>query len=333
VIPRLARRLKSVSAVRHQPPSRLALAGTLAFALSTGVLAQDQASAPAPQATFRGGVEAVAVSVTIRDSRGRVVRDLAKEDFEILDSGVRAPITDFFAGEGPISLAVLMDVSGSMAVGGNMARAREAVSMLTAALLPMDEVAFFTFDSKLQQVVPFTTDLSRISQASLTGRPWGVTSLFDSIKETAELVAERANRHRALLVITDGVDTASRLTPTEVSGVASSIDVPVYLMSVVTPSDHTGDELAAVTEESRTRSATLADLARWTGGDMRMVSRSTQTQLAVQDLVTELRHQYVVSFEPGTKPGWHPIEVRVRKRDMFAHTRGGYVADPARSGN
>jgi VWFA-related protein len=326
--------------VRQQPPTPCLIAGALALALSTGALAQVQTPATEPpgagapaQATFRGGVEAVAVSVTIRDSRGRVVRDLAREDFEILDSGLRAPITDFFAGEGPISLAILMDVSGSMSVGGNIARAREAVALLTAAFQPMDEAAFFTFDSKLQQVIPFTTELGRIRQASLDGRPWGVTSLFDSIKETAEIVAQRANRHRALLVITDGVDTASRLTPTEVSGIASSIDVPVYLMSVVTPTDHSGEELAAVTDEGRSRSATLADLARWTGGDMRVVSRPAHTQQAVQDLVTELRHQYVISFEPGTRPGWHPIEVRMRKKDMFAHTRGGYVADPARSGN
>jgi VWFA-related protein len=283
--------------------------------------------------TFRGGIEAVAVTVTIRDSRGRVVQDLTQADFEIFDSGSLSPITDFFAGETPISLAILMDISGSMAVGDNIARAREAVTMLTAAFQPNDEAALFTFDSKLQQVVPFTTSLNDIRRASLTGRPWGVTSLFDSIKETAEIVAERANKHRALLVITDGVDTASRLTPTEVSGIASSIDVPVYLLSVLTPTEHDGEEQTVVAERVRADSATLADLARWTGGDLRKVSRPMHTQMAVQDLMTELRHQYVISFEPGTRPGWHPIEVRVRKRNMIAHTRGGYVAGPARSGS
>jgi Ca-activated chloride channel family protein len=301
--------------------------------LSAGVVAQNTSPGQAPRATFRGGIEAVAVTVTIRDSRARVVRDLLATDFEVIDSGRVTPITDFFAGEGPISLAILMDISGSMAVGDNIARAREAVSILTAAFQPLDEAAFYTFDSKLQQVVPFTSELGRIRQASLTGRPWGSTSLFDSIKGTAEFVTERVNRHRALLVITDGVDTASRLSATEVSGIASSIDVPVYLLSVVTPVDHIGGEQAAVPEKGRTESATLADLARWTGGDMWLVSRPAHTQRAVQDLMTELRHQYIISFEPGTRPGWHPIEVRLRKKNMFAHTRGGYVAGPARSGS
>lgn len=314
---------------RHPLTSLLTAAITLALAVGTSA----QESAPVqPQVLFQGGVEAVAVSVTIRDSRGRVVRGLTAADFEILDSGLRTPITDFFAGESPVSLAILMDISGSMAVGDNIAKAREAVSMLAALFAPGDEAALFTFDSTLQQVIPFTSELEHIRQATLQGRPWGSTSLFDSIGSTARVVAERANRRRALLVITDGIDTASRLTPTEVSGIASSIDVPVYLLSVVTPVDHAGEELAVPAGKARTEAATLADLARWTGGDMRTVSRPGHTQQAVQDLMTELRHQYVISFEPGTRPGWHPIEVRLRKRNMFAHTRGGYMAGPARSG-
>ena len=85
-------------------------------------------------------------------------------------------------------------------------------------------------------------------------------------------MSERANRHRALLVITDGVDTGSRLTAAEVSAVASSIDVPVYLLTVVTPIDHPGTEFEVSSDGRATRTATLDDLARWTGGDMRVAS-------------------------------------------------------------
>lgn len=313
---------------RHLPPTLLA--SVLVVALAGTALAQDAA---APQTTFRGGVEAVGLTVTIRDARGRVVRDLVASDFEVFDSGMLTPITDFYAGEGPISLAILLDISGSMAVGGNIAKAREAITILTGAFQEMDEAAFFTFDTRLRQVVPFTSETARIRQASLEGRPWGSTSLYDSIGDTARIVAERANRHRALLVITDGVDTTSKLTPAEVSGIASSIDVPVYLLSVVTPVDHAGEDSAVNSAKARAASATLADLAQWTGGDLRITSRPAHTVQAIQDLMAELRHQYVISFEPGTRPGWHPIEVRMRKKDMFAHTRGGYVAGPTRSGS
>ena len=99
------------------------------------------------------------MTVSVRDSRGRVVRDLKQADFEVIDSGFGKPITDFWAGDAPISLAMLLDISGSMAVGGNMDRARQAVDLALANMRYGDEAALFTFDSQLQEVVPFTTDL------------------------------------------------------------------------------------------------------------------------------------------------------------------------------
>ena len=166
------------------------LASLSAFAQQPG---QD-----APQAVFRSAVEVVTVSAAVRNSKGRVVQTLKKEDFELYDSGRRAEIKDVYFGDSPISLAILLDISGSMAVGGNIDRAREAIGMVSANLRDtQDEAALFTFDSKLQEVVGFTTDLQRVRARSLAGKPWGVTSLFDAIEETARLVGERANKHRA----------------------------------------------------------------------------------------------------------------------------------------
>src|SRR5688500_5063964 len=223
---------------------------------------------PEPQATFKAGVEVVTVTASVRDQRGRVVQGLKASDFEVLDTGLPRQIRDFYVGESPISLAILLDISGSMAVGGNMERAREAVNIATMNLRDAgDEAALFTFDSKLVEVIDFTKDLARIRRVSLEGKPWGQTSLYDAIGSAARAVSERATKHRALLVITDGVDTGSRLTPAEVSGIASEIDVPVYLLTVVNPADHPGGEFAVITnEEKQTETATLADLARWTGG-------------------------------------------------------------------
>jgi VWFA-related protein len=234
-----------------------------------------------------------------------------------------------------VSLAVLLDISGSMSVGGNMDRAREAVAVAMQNLRPSsDEAALFTFDSQLQEVVPFTTDLDRVRRVSLQGAPWGKTSLYDAIAATARTVAERTNRHRAVLVVTDGVDTGSQLTGPEVSGIASSIDVPVYLLTVVTPVDHPGTEFAVLQSDSRTtETATLADLARWTGGDMRIASVPTHTVAAIRDLFAELRHQYLITFEPGASPGWHPLEIRTRKKNLIVHARSGYMSGPSRTGS
>jgi len=290
-------------------------------------LAQTTAQPQAP-ATFRSGVEVVTVAAAVRDSRGRVVRDLAKADFQVFDDGVATPIQDFYAGNSQVSLALLLDISGSMGVGGNMDRARAAVRSVLAGMTSQgDEAALYTFDSKLNEVVSFTTELDQIRSVNLAGRPWGTTSLYDAIAEAAKTVSDRANRHRAVLVITDGVDTASQMKPPEVSGIASSIDVPVYLLTVVNPLDHPGGEFAVLKAAGEASNvATLVDLARWTGGDMRICSMPEHTEAAVRDLFAELRYQYLITFEPSRRAGWHPLEIRTPNKSLVVHARGGYVA-------
>jgi VWFA-related protein len=286
-----------------------------------------------PIVTFKTGVEVVTVTAAVRDRRGRVVRDLKSSDFEVLDTGAARDLRDFYSGEAPISLAVLLDISGSMAVGGNIERARHAIELATHMLNGGDdEAALYTFDSKLEEIIPFTKDVDRIRRVSLEGKPWGLTSLYDAIAAAAQSVAARANRHRALLVITDGVDTGSRLTAPEVSGIASSIDVPVYLLTVVSPLDHPGGEYGLIAVDDATNdTATLSDLARWTGGNMKVASAPAHALEAIRDLFAELRYHYVITFEPGTRPGWHPLEVRTRNKNLTVHARSGYISGPARS--
>jgi Ca-activated chloride channel family protein len=315
---------------------RLAVLVVTVLAAAGSLSAQSTPRDEAPQtsqATFKSGVDLVTVSVAVRTDGGKVVRDLQKADFTVLDTGQSAKIVDFYSGDSPISLAILLDISGSMAVGGNMDRAREAVAVATMSLRADDEAALFTFDSQLQEVVGFTKDLERIRQVSLKGAPWGKTSLYDSIAETATAVTARTNKHRALLVISDGVDTGSKRTAPEVSGVASSIDVPVYLLTVVNPADHPGTAFEVSSDGRATQTATLEDLARWTGGDMRIASTSAHIATGIQDLFTELRHQYLISFEPGDRPGWHPLEIRTRKKGLVVHARGGYMSGPSRAGS
>jgi VWFA-related protein len=314
----------------------LILIVAVAFTLATSPVGSAQgpaADSQRPQITFKSGVEVVTVNAAVRDGHGKVVRDLKKDDFEVIDSGAPRAIRDFYAGDSPISLAIVLDISGSMAVGGNMDRARDAIAIATMSLRDqVDEASLFTFDTKLRQVLDFTRDLGQLRSVSLRGKPWGQTSLFDAMGNTARAAALRANKHRALLVITDGVDTGSHLTAAEVSGIASSIDVPVYLLVVANPLDHPGGEFGVVAADSReTPTATLADLARWTGGDMRICSEPEQTVGAIQDLFAELRHQYLITFEPGERPGWHPLEIRTRKKNLVVHARSGYMSGPART--
>jgi len=314
----------------------LSVTAVLVLALGDVVYAGQSTSEPTnqqPTVTFRAGVEVVSITAAVRDGRGRIVKNLKRTDFEVIDRGNPRQIREFYTGEAPISLAVLLDISGSMAVNRNMDRARHAVGAAMSLLnAGRDEAALFTFDTTLREVVPFTRDVDLVRRVNLEGRPWGMTSLYDAVGAAAKNVAARTNRHRALLVVTDGVDTGSKLTASEVSGIASSIDVPVYLLTVVSPLDHPGGELSVVAADgASTSTATLADLARWTGGSMRVISMPEHVDAGVADMFEELRYQYLITFEPDPSPGWHPLEIRTRNKNLTVLARGGYMSGPARS--
>jgi Ca-activated chloride channel homolog len=302
-------------------------------AFVTGAVASGQESAPQP--TFRAGVDLVTVRAVVRDGRGRPVTDLDQLQFELLDRGRGRKILGFDREPGPVGLALLFDVSGSMDVADKAERAREAAFFLLSNLHDgRDEAAVYAFDSSLHLVQPFTSDLDRLRGRLSNVEPWGVTSLHDAIAAAAESAAESAQskgtRRRALVVLTDGIDNASRLTPADVSRVASAIDVPVYILAIVQPVDLQdvggNRDLRSTTE----REGSLSDLARWTGGQLLSTTTPSQSSQASRRVIEELRHQYLIAFEPGKEPGWHPIEIRVRHKDYTVQARGGYVAGPSR---
>lgn len=280
--------------------------------------------------TFRSGVEMVTINAVVRDHKGRVVPNLTQSDFQLFDAGRPRKISDFHADRAPITAALLFDTSGSMQVAAKAQAARAAADQFLSWLQQgKDEVAVFSFDSTLRQLQGFTRDGQRVRDSfSGVEEPFGMTSLRDCIAKTAQLVAARGRSHRAVVVFTDGVDNNSRLTPQEVSGIASSIDVPIYVLAVVSPLDHVGTSTAVV-DPKAPAAGELVDLAQWTGGDMFMSSSPAQSSVAVRQIVDELRFQYLIAFEPGTAPGWHPVELRARDQHLTVRARGGYFAGPS----
>lgn len=284
---------------------------------------------PAP--TFRSGVEMVTVRVSVRDRNGRIVRDLSRDDFRLIDSGFGRPIESVFASDSALSVAVLVDISGSMAIDRNIDRARRAVEALVDSLHSgRDELALFTFDTVLREIAPFTSDLARSGVPNLTESPFGQTSLYDAIADAATLVGRRGNRHRALLVVTDGVDNGSLRTAGEVSSVASAIAVPVHVITVGGPLDRRDGIGGAAGADGDVVAASLADLARWTGGSVHATGTREELLAVLGELLSGLRYQYVLTFQPGFRRGWHPIEIRTADDNLVVHARGGYVAGRAR---
>jgi Ca-activated chloride channel family protein len=191
-----------------------------------------------------------------------------------------------------------------------------------------DEAALFTFDSRLDEVAPFTVDTRALQGALGEVDPFGATSLHDAVAEAARRAATRSsNRRRAVVVITDGLDTASRLTPADVSAMASEIDVPVYVIATVLPiDDPTHQESLVSVGNPQPSNGTVEDLANWTGGGFFYASTPSETSKVSRQVITELREQYVLAFEPAATRGWRPLEIKTRDRGFIVRTRSGYMA-------
>jgi Mg-chelatase subunit ChlD len=199
---------------------------------STSLRAQDQAPIDRSQQTIRSSLDLVSIQASVRDKRGRPLNSLTTADFEIRDNGSLKPILSMRSDRrSPVSLAILVDMSGSMSVGRKIAMARQAFYTLLSQLRDgEDEIALFTFDAAIHERHTFTTNLARLKGALDDFQPFGTTSLYDATATTARRLAERSATHKAIIVLTDGIDTSSTLTAPEVSGLASSIDVPVYIV-------------------------------------------------------------------------------------------------------
>jgi VWFA-related protein len=292
---------------------------------STSLRAQDQAPIDRSQQTIRSSLDLVSIQASVRDKRGRPLNSLTTADFEIRDNGSLKPILSMRSDRrSPVSLAILVDMSGSMSVGRKIAMARQAFYTLLSQLRDgEDEIALFTFDAAIHERHTFTTNLARLKGALDDFQPFGTTSLYDATATTARRLAERSATHKAIIVLTDGIDTSSTLTAPEVSGLASSIDVPVYIVATVPSLDQ------AALQEGAERSATsgaadLRDLAEWTGGQVVFASNFVETAVVASNLLDELRQRYVLAIEAANTNEWRRLEVRVKHPSAIVKARSGY---------
>lgn len=306
---------------------RIGVIATVMSVLTVGIGAGQEPQPATPK--FKSSVSVVSVSAVVRDGKGRFVRDLAQRDFVVAEGGQDKKILDFRAeSDGPVKLGLLFDASGSMRVGRKAVDALQAARHLLAALRDKDEGAVFSFDTRLDRVKDFTADIPSLD-ASLEkiNTPFGQTSLYDAIGEAAQVVADHGRGggklpHRAaLVVLTDGIDTKSSQTTAQVAAIASAIDIPVYVIAVMSPIDD-----PEVDETPAFDVTGLQQLAKSTGGEMFTASAPAHASVAARQIVDELRHQYVLAFEAASRDGWRSLEVRARNPKLVVRARTGYSA-------
>ena len=288
------------------------------------------AAGQAQVARFAARSDLVVLSATAVDRKGRPVTDLRREEFRVFEDGQPQRLEHFSpARDSRARLLLLVDASGSMTGELKTASARMAITHVLAALDPTDEVAMAGFDQRYFGLVRFTTDHRQILQAFDQIETFGSTGLHDALDHAARDLASHGEGRRAVVVITDGIDTASQNRPEDVIARSRALDVPIYALTVVSPLDdpaspgYTGRVQAGPAVAG---AQTLARYADQSGGAAFVVSDFGGLRSAASKIAYELKHQYRLGYDPPEgPPRFRRVEVRTTRKGVIVRTRSGYV--------
>jgi Ca-activated chloride channel homolog len=309
--------------MKYAQDTRLARLLALAVLLAAG-----DARAQVPR--FAARTELVTLSATAVDSRGRPVQDLKPAELRIFEDGQPQRLEHFSSSrDSSARILLLMDASGSMHGELKTTSTRMAVVQILNALQARDEAALAAFDSKYWGVVRFTSDRERILEAMDEIEPYGSTALHDALEHAARDLASHGEGRRAVVVITDGIDTSSQRTADEVIATSRALDVPIYTLAVLSPLDDpassrfAGRQLPAAATAG---SEVLSRYAALSGGAAFAVSNFTALKNAADRIAAELKFQYRLGYDPPPGPArFRRVEVRATRKGVVVRTRSGYV--------
>ena len=272
---------------------------------------------------FRSAVELTSITATVRDQDGRLVTGLTREAFEIYEDGVRQEITQFTNERVPVSLAVLLDISDSM-YGRRIDDARTAVSTFLSDLLdPGDEFIMVAFNHQPYFLSWWTRERLRITSMLEPIRPSGGTAVYDAVLAAIPQFTVRNNQRGALVLISDGADTASDATLGEVRRALFRTDAFAYAVAI--------DSAERQAINTRVNPVALQEITDTSGGRTEVVRDTEDMTPAIARIAEELNSQYLLGYTSprGADGAFHSIRVRVPGRDYRVRARNGYVA-PAR---
>jgi Ca-activated chloride channel family protein len=272
---------------------------------------------------IRTSVNLVLVPVSITDDLNRPVVGLDQQNFQLFENKKPQEIKNFSSEDAPVSIGILLDVSGSMS--DKLERARDAVLQFCEAANPQDEFFLITFADAPQLVTDFTTNQDNLAADLVTTHSKGRTSLLDAIYMGVRKMRKAQYARKALLIISDGGDNHSRYSERDVKSAIRESDISIYAVG-------TYDRWVA-THEELLGPELLRSVADLTGGQAFSLTNPGDMPAVTRNIGTRLRHQYVIAYQPqsATHDGkWHKISVKLRlpKKFPFVHVaaRTGYYA-------
>lgn len=279
-----------------------ALAIAVALGASVAVTAQQ------PKPTFSSRLDAVRVDVLVTDN-GRPVQGLRPDDFVVLDNGAPQTVDLAIYETLPVNMVLALDHSKSV-TGERLSQLQDAARIVLRALQPRDQAALIAFSHRVAVPQTLTHDVERVVAAVDATQPGGQTSLFDGVY--AGLLAGVNDPSRTLvLVFSDGIDTASWLSPAQIIETAKRSDAVVYALS----------------PKNAGSASFLRDLADHTGGSALEVDSLKELSSRFVSILEEFRHRYLLSYSPkgASAPGWHRLEVKLKNRRATVKARPGYT--------
>jgi Ca-activated chloride channel homolog len=325
---------------------------------AAGARAQD------PDEVVRTDVSLVQLNVGVVDGRGRAITSLSRNDFTVYEDGVKQPILNFEPTDAPFSLVLLLDMSGSTV--NFRQQLKQAAWRFLDALAPEDRVAVVQFNAKIKTLAGFSTDRKKTAYSIQIADGAGETHLYDALKYSLNELDKEGKRRKAIVVLTDGLDTqlrnsdrqAARTAETNEAAIAAiKPTVSADLNTVLTAADRQGVTIYPLAlpsgDPKRLPSIALASnpnasirpdpvimgiygaartrlqsLADRSGGRLNEIERLDQMARLYAEVAADLRSLYTVAYR-GDRPRdgkWHEIKIEVTQPELIARTRPGYFA-------
>ena len=267
----------------------------------------------------------VVLNVTVTDGSDRYVPGLRREDFKIFEDKAPQTIVDFNSAEKPFAVAILLDTSLSMQ--SKLTLARAACAKFVEGLREGDTFAIYSFGGMKVKLMQDFTEIRDVPDSVWDLRVDGETPLYDAITQSADALAQRPERRRAILVVSDGADTKSKATLDQALRKTLDAQASIYAVDL-------SDASVYKAQPRDTGAQIMKEMAAKTGGKFYPSAGGSELRDAFTKTIDELRQQYTLTYESTNEKydgKWRVVEVKVAKPLVNVRTRQGYYAKKQKS--
>src|SRR5882757_3061556 len=274
-------------------------------------------------ARIRVDVNLVLVPATVTDPMNRLVTGLERENFFIYDNNIVQTIKSFSTEDAPVTIGIVLDLSGSMT--SKFLRARKALSEFLRTANPQDEFYVVGFNDRPAVIVDYTSDIEDVEARMVMLKPEKRTALIDAVYLGVSKMRQAKYERKALLIISDGGDNRSRYTEGELRRVVRESDLQIYSIGIF--------DQYAPTQEEQMGPILLTDVCEMTGGRLFKVGDLGDLGDIATRISAELRNEYLIGFRPSevkTDGNWRKLKIRLVPPPglpaLTVHNRQGYYA-------